>query len=363
MSTIKLGEITTIKTGKLNANAASTNGIYPFFTCGKDVLKIDNYSYDCECVLVAGNGDLNIKYYNGKFDAYQRTYIVEAKDKNKVHTRYLYYFLDRYLETLRDLSIGGVIKYIKLENLTDAEIHLPSIERQLDIINILDKTTSLKSKRQETLTKLDSLIQSVFLDMFGDPANNDKQWKLEPFHWFASIDTNMTTDLETYANYPHIGIANIESGTGGIISYKTVAQDNLTSGKYIFTQDHIIYSKIRPNLNKVALPTFNGLCSADAYPLLVHKENTNRYFFSYLLRSDAFLKYILNLSNRTNIPKVNMEQLQGFVGIAPPLNLQNKFAEIYLKISKTRGIMEDSLQDINTLNSAVRHNVFAEVTA
>lgn len=74
---VKLGDLTKIRTGKLDANASSSNGEYPFFTCSKEPLCIDSYSYDCECVLVAGNGDLNVKYYHGKFDAYQRTYIIE----------------------------------------------------------------------------------------------------------------------------------------------------------------------------------------------------------------------------------------------------------------------------------------------
>ena len=73
---VKLGTLTRIRTGKLDANASSTDGAYPFFTCSREVLRIATYSYDCECVLVAGNGDLNVKYYAGKFDAYQRTYIV-----------------------------------------------------------------------------------------------------------------------------------------------------------------------------------------------------------------------------------------------------------------------------------------------
>ena len=111
MEYVKLGEISKIKTGKLDAKASSKNGKYPFFTCSKEPLNIDTYSYECECILVAGNGDLNVKYYNGKFDAYQRTYIIEPSNKT-FKAKYLYYFLDKYLEVLRKQSIGGVIKYI-----------------------------------------------------------------------------------------------------------------------------------------------------------------------------------------------------------------------------------------------------------
>ena len=84
----RLGDLVNIKTGKLDANASAENGEYPFFTCSITPLKINSYSYDCECVLVAGNGDLNVKYYNGKFDAYQRTYIIESKDKEYLNTNY-----------------------------------------------------------------------------------------------------------------------------------------------------------------------------------------------------------------------------------------------------------------------------------
>lgn len=102
-------------------------------------MKISSFSYDCECCLVAGNGDLNVKYYNGKFDAYQRTYIIESLDKEKLDVMYLYFFLCSYIEVLRKQSIGGVIKYIKLGNLTDALIPIPSLEKQKKSVEILLK--------------------------------------------------------------------------------------------------------------------------------------------------------------------------------------------------------------------------------
>ena len=90
MKKVKLGDYVKISTGKLDANASSLDGKYPFFTCSKTPLKIDSYSYDCECVLIAGNGEINAKYYHGKFDAYQRTYIIESKDNSKLLVKYIY---------------------------------------------------------------------------------------------------------------------------------------------------------------------------------------------------------------------------------------------------------------------------------
>jgi type I restriction enzyme S subunit len=335
-SFVKLGDLTHIRTGKLDANASSENGQYPFFTCSKEPLRIASYSYDCECVLVAGNGDLNVKYYDGKFDAYQRTYIIESADKRKLLVKYLYFFLDIYVEVLRTQSIGGVIKYIKLGNLTDALIPLPSIERQAEIIECLEKCNTLIDKRQRQIALIEQTVKSRFIELFGDLKSNPMEWPVVSFTEFAKIDGNMTTDYEKYAGYPHIGIDSIEKGTGALKGYRTVREDGVISGKYIFTPQHIIYSKIRPNLNKVALPDFEGLCSADAYPILPNHSNCNRVFLAIALRSEYFLEYILQFSSRTNLPKVNRKEIAGFRMPLPPLKLQEQFAAFVEQTDKSK---------------------------
>ena len=171
---MKLGLLVKVRTGKLDANAAVSGGCYPFFTCSKEVSEIDTYAYDCECVLVAGNGDLNVKYYNGKFNAYQRTYIVE-RASSEINMRYLYHFLSCYVDVLRRQSIGGVIKYIKLGNLTEADIKLPDKETQERISMILDRLTHLISLRQRQAEKLDELVKARFVEMFGDPVLNTRR--------------------------------------------------------------------------------------------------------------------------------------------------------------------------------------------
>lgn len=168
---VKIGDLTNIKTGKLDANASSEDGQYPFFTCSREPLKISTYSYDCECVLVAGNGDLNVKYYKGKFDAYQRTYIMEDNGSGKLYIPYLYYFMEAYIDELRKQAIGGVIKYIKLGNIADAMIELPSIDNQKFIVDILGKVKEILDKRNAEISALDALIKARFVEMFGDCGN------------------------------------------------------------------------------------------------------------------------------------------------------------------------------------------------
>jgi type I restriction enzyme S subunit len=133
-----LGKIVSIKTGKIDANKAVEGGQYPFFTCAREVSRINEAPYEGKVILVAGNGDLNVKYYEGKFNAYQRTYFLSSLDENLYHPKYLYYFLESYVPTLRSQSIGTTIKYIKMENLTEAEVPLPPLPEQHKLVEILE---------------------------------------------------------------------------------------------------------------------------------------------------------------------------------------------------------------------------------
>ena len=272
--------------------------------------------------------------------------------------QYLYFFMDKYLETLRSQSIGGVIKYIKLGNLTEADIFIPSIERQRKIVQILRKSRELIFLRKQQLAKLDELVKARFVEMFGDFKSNSKGWSIVKFDEFAQIDGNMTTDYKKYADYPHIGIDSIEKGTGALKGYRTVKEDGVVSGKYIFTPQHIIYSKIRPNLNKVALPDFEGLCSADAYPILPNPKNCNRIFLALAMRSDYFLDYILQFSARTNLPKVNRKEIAGFSMPLPPLSLQNDFSTFVERVDQQKQTVQQSLEKLELMKKVLMQEYF-----
>ena len=190
--------------------------------------------------------------------------------------------------------------------------------------------------------------------MFGDFKINPMKWTVKPFSEFAKIDGNMTTDYEKYANYPHIGIDSIEKGSGELKGYRTVKEDGVISAKYYFTPQHIIYSKIRPNLNKVALPDFEGLCSADAYPILPSQEKCNRIFLATVMRSTFFLDYILQFSSRTNLPKVNRKEISGFRMPLPPLDLQNQFADFVAQVDKSKFAGQKALKTYHNLQQSLR---------
>ena len=275
-----------------------------------------------------------------------------------IYNEYLYFFLKSKTDYLNSLGRGATFKEISKSIVENIEIPLPEVNQQKEIAEKFKKLERLISLRKQQLAKLDELVKARFVEMFGDFKNNSKNWPIVKFDELAKIDGNMTTDYEKYADYPHIGIDSIEKETGELKGYRTVKEDGVVSGKYIFTPQHIIYSKIRPNLNKVALPDFEGLCSADAYPILPNPKNCNRIFLALTMRSDYFLDYILQFSARTNLPKVNRKEIAGFSMPLPPLSLQNDFATFVERVSQQKQTIQQSLDKLELMKKALMQEYF-----
>jgi type I restriction enzyme S subunit len=169
-----LGSLVGITTGKLDANAAKANGQYPFFTCSRDVFAIDEYAFDCEAILLAGNnavGDFNVKHYKGKFNAYQRTYVITVNKEGRVLYRYLYFQMLKSLKEFKAQSVGAGTKFLKLGMIKDLRIALPSLSEQTSIVATLDglsiETKKLEAIYQKKLSDLEELKKSVLQKAFN----------------------------------------------------------------------------------------------------------------------------------------------------------------------------------------------------
>ena len=276
----------------------------------------------------------------------------------KINNKYLYWFLKRNTKYLNSLGRGATFKEISKTIVSEIEINLPEYRKQKEIANELEKINKIIGCRKQELKLFEDLVKARFIEIFGDIRTNSKGWKIVGFKECADIDTNMIHDFKGYENYPHIGIDSIEKETGKLIGYRTIAEDGVISGKYLFTSAHIIYSKIRPNLNKVAMPDFEGLCSADAYPILVKKDVCNREYFGYILRSKYFLDYVLAFSNRTNLPKVNKNQVEGFTLPLPPIEFQNQFADFVHKVNKSKVAVQKALDETKLLFDSLMQKYF-----
>ena len=264
--------------------------------------------------------------------------VFEVIEDNIIYTPYIVLFFesDYFQSLIVNQSTGSTRVSLKLDKIKRISIDIPSYQEQKEIVEKIESVKRAIAARDEQLSCFNELVKSRFIELFGDLKSNPHNWQYKNLLDVADIDTVMVSDYEKYADYPHIGIDSIEKNTGRLFGYRTIAEDGVISGKYLFTARHIIYSKIRPNLNKVALPDFDGLCSADAYPILPKENVCLRIYLGYVMRSEFFLDYILPFSRRANMPKVNKEQLSGFNLPVPDIELQRQFAAFVEQTDKSK---------------------------
>ena len=336
---VKIGDLTNIKTGKLDANAASKEGLYPFFTCSREPLKISTYSYDCECVLVAGNGDLNVKYYNGKFDAYQRTYIIEDNGSGKLYMPYLYYFMEGYIEELRKQAIGGVIKYIKLANLTDAMIQLPSIDEQRKIVEILEKTKRILDKRKEEINDLNLLISARFVEMFGDPIRNTHNRHTTEFSNVVKMQRGFDLPVQARQRCGDIPVY----GSNGVLDYHNVAKiqgggvitgRSGTIGKVFYTEGDY-------------WPLNTSLFSVDTH-------GNNVIYLAYLLQMFDLSRFV----EGTGVPTLNRNMFHDKQIIDVSRYEQEQFADFVKQVDKSKVAVKKALEETQLLFDSLMQQYF-----
>lgn len=354
----RIGDFCDVKTGKLDANASSADGTYPFFTCSKEPLRIETYSYDAECVLVAGNGDLNVKYYKGKFDAYQRTYIITLKEHIKnISVKYLYKFFLLYVETLRSKSIGGVIKYIKLGDITNAKIMIPPIVEQERIVGELDCLSGIIANKRAQLRELDSLAQSIFYTMFGDPITNDKGWQTKKLgdvcqlmvdgDWIESKDQSDNGIRLLQTGNVGIGCFKDKSEHYKFISEETFDRLNCTE---IFEGDILISRLPEPIGRACIVPALNfRMITAVDCSIIRLKDIVLPEYVVYYTRSNKYNsdieQYVTGAVrkriSRSNLSKINIP--------IPPIDLQKQFAEKIENIERQKELITKSIKETEDL--------------
>ena len=286
--------------------------------------------------------------------------VFEVIEDNIIYTPYIVLFFesDYFQSLIVNQSTGSTRVSLKLDKIKRISIDIPSYQEQKEIVEKIESVKRAIAARDEQLSCFNELVKSRFIELFGDLKSNPHNWQYKNLLDVADIDTVMVSDYEKYADYPHIGIDSIEKNTGRLFGYRTIAEDGVISGKYLFTARHIIYSKIRPNLNKVALPDFDGLCSADAYPILPKENVCLRIYLGYVMRSEFFLDYILPFSRRANMPKVNKEQLSGFNLPVPDIELQRQFAAFVEQTDKSKLAVQKALEELEILKKSLMQQYF-----
>jgi type I restriction enzyme S subunit len=306
----KLGDLCTIETGRLNANKAVDDGAYPFFTTAEKTSRINSYRWDTEALLIAGNANVgSVKHYAGKFEAYQRTYVLTNFNQD-INVRFLFHFTRAFLKKyLANKSNSAAMTYIVLSTLKNFEIPVPPLPVQEEVVRILDSFTELEAEleaeladRKEqyeyyrdylldknTLEKIDgTAIETKRLDEVFDSFNGmggvSNKWDDDgncQFIDYKNVYNNTKVDV---SNTPYATVKKISNQRaikqGDILctcasevpnecALSAVVEDNIRDN--IFLDDHLF-----------------GLRVKEEYADLVNTTYINYYFTTFEHRKNVF---------------------------------------------------------------------------
>jgi type I restriction enzyme S subunit len=284
----------------------------------------------------------------------------------KFQWSYLFQYLAGFLrETVSKQKLGNTMPYIKLGMLTDFEIPLAPLSTQLDIVARLDSAMAeIADTPQLRLSPhLRILVNSGNRHSWVHFLVEGKEWEKKTFEEVCEISSKLIDPRnEQYQWLLHVWWANIESITWKLIDLRTAKEEKLISGKFLFDESIVLYSKIRPYLIKVARPDFEGLCSADIYPLSPKKNILHKDFLYYLLISKDFTEYAIKWSARAGMPKVNREHLFAYSFHLPPLSEQSRILAhldaVRAETDRLETLYTEKLASLDELRKSVLQEAF-----
>ena len=270
--------------------------------------------------------------------------------------------------TFRDLLLeyvpGGIKTELKAKRFLPIPVPLPPLPEQRRIVARIEelaaKIEEAKEMRRQAMEKAEALLQSALYHIFAIKSN---AWKRIPMTQAIAInDKQVDPTLPDYSLLPHISGENIVSKTCKLLPYRTAEGDNIKSNNYLFSPNTILYSKIRPYLRKAVFVDFQGVCSADIYPIKVINDALVPKFVMWSLIADPFTEYANRLSGRTRMPKLNRKQLFGFTLSYPDKREQsrivNHLESLRTKTESLEIIQEETAEELEAFLPSVLDRAF-----
>ncbi len=282
-------------------------------------------------------------------------------------------------EQLIQKVVSAAQPKLNKNDLKTVVIPIPCIEEQKKIADYLDKKCaeidSLSSDIQSQISILEDYKKSVITEAVTKGLNPDVEmkdsgiewigeipsdWKITHFKYVGTVKSNLV-NVSLYQDYPQISPDNIAKDSGILLEYNTVEEAGVISDNHLFYKGQILYSKIRPKLNKAIIAPFDGLCSADMYPIET-KECSK--FVLYMILSQYFFKQVtLVTEDRVKMPKINQEEL-GKINVVWPTRKRQEDIAKYLdsKCSEINGAIEDKQKQLEVLEQYKKSLIYEYVT-
>ena len=262
------------------------------------------------------------------------TFVFETKDPHAFEQRLLpFIMLSKDFTTWSIAkSKGSTNPYVLFSDLADFEFELPPLEEQKVLVDKLWAAYRLKEAYKKLLVATDEMVTSQFSEMFGNPVTNTKGWRTAKI---KDVAPEMPSKEQLSGKIWLLNLDMIESNTGRIIEKVYEDVENALSVQS-FDEGNVLFSKLRPYLNKVVIPDEPGMATTELVPLRPEPSKLHKVFLSHLLRGNQFVNYANDIAGGTKMPRMPLTELRNFDCILPPMDKQLEFVFIAEQVDKSK---------------------------
>jgi type I restriction enzyme S subunit len=356
---------------KIKASEGKLKGKYPFFTSSNTQDKfLDYFEVTDESIIIGTGGKANIHYSKGKFSVSTDCFVLQAINPDLINIQYVYYYLRGNMHILENGFRGAGLKHISKEYIQEINIPIPPLRYQLLVIKILNEAESLIEKRKAQIEALDQLTKSVFLEMFGDPFKNPKDWDVKLFEhvMIGSPQNGLYKPSSEYTQEGGTPILRIDSFYDGKIT-------NITQLKRLkCTEEEVATYGLNNNdivINRVNSIEYLGKCAlvenllentvfeSNMMRIKVNLDIVNPKYLVVLLCSQFIYNQIIKKAKKSvNQASINQKDVSSLHIIIPPIELQNEFERIIRQIDTQKEKLLKGLCELEKLLNSLLQRAF-----
>ncbi len=276
------------------------------------------------------------------------SYILRSKDENVLSQEYLAVLLqsDHFWNYCESHKVGSVNFANNWTSIANYEFDLPPIERQREVASKVWAAYEVKESYKNLLAQTDKLLHAQFEKMFGNLLTNSLNL---PTQKMSEVAPEIPSSKEQSGQVWQLNLDMIESKSGKIISKVYIDKDDVSSSTTAFDATNVLYSKLRPNLNKVVVPDESGYCTTELLPLKPNAKLLDRVFLATLLRNEEFVQWAINHSAGTKMPRVSLSAFREFRIIVPPMEKQLEFVRIAEQAERTKASLNKGIEAIEAV--------------
>ena len=312
-------------------------------------------------VLISWSASLGVYVWKGEKAVLNQHIFKVVFDKAEVDKSFFVHQVQNVLENAASEAHGATMKHLTKPVFDALPFYLPDIEKQKEISAVLDRVSELIALRKEQLVKLDQLVKSRFVELFGDPVKNNMGWESKPLNDVCDgIGDGLhgTPEYDEGGEYPFINGNNLIDGEIIITPATKMVAAKTYEKHFIDISTNAILISINGTLGKLAF--YNGekvmLGKSACYCNL--KQDINKVFVYGVMKSDAFAEFLENSSTKSTIKNVGLKAMREFRLILPPMELQEQFAAFVEQTDKSKMAIQQSLDKLELLKESLMQEYF-----